>query len=209
MIERIDQLRKAAIIARRAWTRGRSRLTPEAVAALRRVYGRANRLVKDEIRKAKNGAWRELIATLDVDPWGLPYRLVLKRLKRSSPGLTMTMEPAVLECLLSELFPSGREFQPAPLPDFQWVDGLGFSSADVARALQDKRNPNTAPGPDGLKAAIWKKVPAAMLHCLAGCFTTCLKHGIFPARWKVADLVLIPKGESPWRASEGQTYLPS
>lgn len=35
-----------------------------------------------------------------------------------------------------------------------------------------------------------------MLHCLAGCFTTCMKHGIFPSRWKIADLVLIPKGES-------------
>lgn len=35
-----------------------------------------------------------------------------------------------------------------------------------------------------------------MLHCLAGCYTTCMKHGIFPSRWKIADLVLIPKGES-------------
>lgn len=91
--------------------RGRNRLTSEAVAVLHRTYGRANRLVKDEIRKAKNCAWRELIATLDEDPWGLPYKLVLKKLKRSSPGLTMTLEPAVLERLLSELFPSGRELQ--------------------------------------------------------------------------------------------------
>lgn len=99
--------------------RGRHRLSPEAVADLRRAYGRANRLLKREIRKAKTGAWRELLATLDEDPWGLPYRIVLKRLRRSSPGLTMTLEPVILDRLLSDLFPSGRELRPTPASDIQ------------------------------------------------------------------------------------------
>lgn len=89
----------------------------------------------------------------------------------------------------------GRELRPTPASDIQWTDNLGFSSADVARALGAKKNLNTAPGPDSFKADVWRKVPAVMLHCLAGCFTICMKHGIFPSRWKMADLVLIPKGE--------------
>lgn len=61
----IGQLRKSAIRARRVWLRGRHRLFPEVVADLRRNYGQANRLVKSEIRRSKNCAWRELMAILD------------------------------------------------------------------------------------------------------------------------------------------------
>lgn len=51
----------------------------------------------------------------------------------------MTLDLAVLERLLSELFPPDRELQPVPMPDLQWT--LSFSSADVARALQRKGIP--------------------------------------------------------------------
>lgn len=64
----IAQLRRSAIKARKAWIRGRHRLSPEAIADLRKSYGRANRLVKNEIRRAKNCAWRELMAAIDEDP---------------------------------------------------------------------------------------------------------------------------------------------
>lgn len=33
-----------------------------------------------------------------------------------------------------------------------------------------------------------------MVDRLAGCFSACLSRGVFPAQWKVARLVLIPKG---------------
>lgn len=179
----IWRFRRSAIKVRRTWMTDRHRLSPQTVADLRRAYGGANRLVKKEIRKAKTCAWRELLATLYEDPWGLPYKIVLKRLKRSSPGLTMILEPTILERLLSDLFPTRSGIRPIPLPNTQWTDDLGFSSADIARALGEKKNPNTAPGPDGFKAVVWKKVPAVMLHCFAGCFIVCMKHGIFPSRW--------------------------
>lgn len=141
----------------------------------------------------------ELVATLDEDPWGLPYRLVLKRLRRSSPGLTVTLEPAVLERLLSELFPPGRELQPVPMPEVQWTDDLGFSSADVARTLEEKRNPNTAPGPDGFKAedsCSHAALSRGMLHHLFEAWN--LSYGV-KSRGSCSD----PEGRvNSWRASQ-------
>lgn len=52
---------------------------------------------------------------------------------------------------------------------------------------------NSAPGPDSVKAIVWKKVPPIILH-LANLFTICMREGIFPTAWKRATLVLIPKG---------------
>lgn len=51
---------------------------------------------------------------------------------------------------------------------------------------------NVAPGPDGIKATIWKRVPAFRL--MASCMFLCLKKGQFPSNWKDSKLVLIPKG---------------
>lgn len=61
-------------------------------------------------------------------------------------------------------------------------------------ALREKKKINTAPDPDGILAAILKKSPPAMIERLASCFTVCLQKGYFPDQWKVARLIIIPKG---------------
>ncbi|XP_071581984.1 uncharacterized protein [Temnothorax nylanderi] len=88
----IARLRKRTIAARRVWSRSRHRDSPEDVAHKRAVFILANREFKLEIRKAKTQSWQELILTLDDDPWGLPYKIVLNRLRRSAPGLSITLE---------------------------------------------------------------------------------------------------------------------
>jgi len=49
-----------------------------------------------------------MIQTLDEDPWGLPYKIVLNRLRRSESSLSETLELDVVEKLLDSLFPPGE-----------------------------------------------------------------------------------------------------
>ncbi|KMQ91737.1 reverse transcriptase, partial [Lasius niger] len=105
----IAELRSSCVRARR-WTRGRRALRPlPVVEDLRLKYRTKKKDLKCAINRAKSAAWRELILTLDNDPWGLPYRLVLNRLRRSSPSLSEMLEPEVLDRLLDGLFPRGSE----------------------------------------------------------------------------------------------------
>lgn len=59
-------------------------------------YRMAKRMLKDEIRKAKRDAWQELILNVNKDPWGLPYKLVLGRLRKFTPRLTEAVSREVL-----------------------------------------------------------------------------------------------------------------
>lgn len=55
----------------------------------------------------------ELIASIDEDPWGHPHRLVLNRLRRSSPGLTESLDIVTLNTVLDSLFPVGETHDPS------------------------------------------------------------------------------------------------
>lgn len=68
---------------------------------------------------------------------------------------------------------------------------------EVDTAIREKYRLNMAPGPDGIMAMFWKLIPGVVLPKLADLFTGLLRKGYFPAKWKVARLVLIPKGEVP------------
>jgi len=81
------------------------------------------------------------------------------------------------------------------IPPFEWDKELEISFAEIIRFVVKRPAKNTAPGPDSVKATIWKKVPPIILQHLAK-FTVCMREGIFPTAWKRATLVLIPKGLS-------------
>lgn len=152
---------------------------------LRIDYRSKKKDLKRAIGRAKSAAWRELILTLDNDPWGLPYRLVLNRLRRSSPSLSEMLDPVVLDRLLDGLFPRGSERDiPGDWRDWQWDDELAVSFGEVFRLFKCRTVQNTAPGPDGFKATLWKKVPNCMLDRIAVCFNACLKERVFPVTWK-------------------------
>lgn len=192
----IARLRKESLQARRAWTHAKERRRiPEITNELRRRYNTARRLLRKEINKAKSSAWRELIQTIDSDPWGRPYKLVMRRMKSSIPSLTETLDKGVMDLLLSALFPQGRVVDPAlHWEEWQWEEEWSITVSEIKRIIKKKMGNNTAPGPDGLKISLYGKLPPEMLPRLAECFNRCLKEGIFPDQWKKAKLVLTPKG---------------
>lgn len=190
--ERISDLRTAAIAARRRLTRSRRRRHPVEEI---RAYKAARRELRRAIKKAKNSSWKELIASIDRDPWGLPYKLVMGKLRRSNPALSETIEKEVLYRLLETLFPdnikSGRALENTPVI---WHEDFDVDIGEIYGLLKKRPSKNTAPGPDNIKMIVWRRVPRVIMDQVAGLFTLCLREGIFPRAWKRALLVLIPKG---------------
>lgn len=91
----IAQMRTKAIRARRAWKRSR-RIRgdrPEETNKFESEYRNVKKELRKTIGEAKNQSWKELIQTIEEDPWGLPYKLVLGRLRKAAVGMTV-LRPA-------------------------------------------------------------------------------------------------------------------
>lgn len=197
----ISQLRRSAVRARRAWTHAKERRKPRNIIdSLLELYRTARKELtggRTAINMAKITAWQELIRTIDADPWGMPYKIVLSRLRQSSVSLTETLEEDITEILLSSLFPDGVTHDPSQIwNDWQWNHDESYlvTSKEVIEIIKKKAGNNTAPGTDGIKMSTLSRIPPEMLPRIAGCLSECLREGVFPAKWKKAMLVLIPKG---------------
>lgn len=80
MEQRLAELREVAIAARRQYQRAGRRTGRAGREVERGPYSRVSTELKRAIRKAQEKSWAELCRS--VDPWGVPYRLVTKRLGR-------------------------------------------------------------------------------------------------------------------------------
>lgn len=164
-------------------------------AILSKVYTRARRTLRHSINKAKTRSWRELIQTIDKDPWGLPYKVVLGKLRQTAPSLTETLESDVTEGLLDSLFPRGEPLeQESDDTELQWMDEWDISHREMMEAFKRTTRGNTAPGQDGFKKSVLKKTPEEMMQVVRGGYNACMRKGWFPSVWKKAILVLVPKG---------------
>jgi len=91
--------------------RSRSRRDEDETLAAHLTYKRKKAELNREIAMAKEKSWHELLAVIDEDPWGFPYRTIVKRLTYGS-NMTEVLEDEVLENLLDSLFPKGDELRP-------------------------------------------------------------------------------------------------
>ncbi|XP_015375188.1 PREDICTED: uncharacterized protein LOC107169818 [Diuraphis noxia] len=69
----------------------------------------AKRRLKHAISRSKKACWSELIASVDQDPFGKPYKMVMRKLR--GPPATATMEPEMLKTVVSTLFPTHQQRQ--------------------------------------------------------------------------------------------------
>lgn len=85
------------------------------IEGLRNRYKVAQKKLRREIGKSKSGSWKELLDTIDEDPWGLPYRIVLRRRKGSTPSVLDALEDNQRRQLIESLFPPGGTHDPVVL----------------------------------------------------------------------------------------------
>lgn len=100
-------MRKNALQMRKKWQRRKSKRNPvlEAILEAEFEYREARAALRRVINAAKARAWAELTAAINEDPWGLSYRLFLKRLRRVLPSLSEVLAPEILERTIDRLFP--------------------------------------------------------------------------------------------------------
>ena len=70
-----------------------------------------------------------------------------------------------------------------------------FRETTVERTLR-QLNPTKATGPDGIPARVLKACSAELARPLSKLFTCCLRSGIQPQQWKVANVVPVHKRKS-------------
>lgn len=206
--ESIAEKRRECIEKRRLWTRSKRRQIEREIRSCKRNYTEAKKQLRREIKIAKTKAWQELVEDVNRDPWGLPYLIVLKKLRKTSPGITETMDEGKINKLLDSLFPRGIVHDPtADWRDLEWNEKeWGVDYGEVERAVKRRRSNNKATGPDGVNARAIKNVPTEMMTQIAACFAMCMRMGEFPTEWKRAKLALIPKGDP--QKEENEDELP-
>lgn len=173
--ESVANLRNDCIHARRIWQRAkRRRRSPVVVSELGVRYKNIRKELRLEINRLKARAWQELIESIDNDPWGLPYKLVLGKLRPATPGLSELLEHDVLSVLLDSLFPrNNRPDPPNDWSDFVWSDDWSVSLGEIDDAL--KKGPSSlskAPGPDGFRLVLWKRAPVEITRYVRFIFNT-------------------------------------
>jgi len=199
----IASLRKLSLQARRKYQKIRKRLGPELCVVEHRAAREASKALRLEIRRSQEKCWRLLCKEVDNDPWGLPYRIVTKKLigRRSIPGLTL---PGRLDAIVNWLFPRCPPPQYTPV-DSQVTVSDTFAVEDLKQAgLNLPRG--KAPGPDGVPDEVLRVIVKVRPELLLPTFIACLRTGQFLESWKTAKLVLLRKGNKP--LEEPSSYRP-
>lgn len=94
--EEIAQLRRSSVRAPRILSRsprmGNPEIREEALAA----YRAARRALSAAIRKSRASCWDELLSSLNTDPWGRFYKIVMNKYRNWTPPVTESLDPPVL-----------------------------------------------------------------------------------------------------------------
>ena len=211
----IAALRASCVEARRQYTRHRRRRRRDAEmdGQLYEVYKTRTKALQLSISQAKARARADLLDSLEADPWGRPYKWVRGKIRPWAPPLTETMEPRLLEDVVSALFPHRAEHSPPDMGSAVQDQGGDHvagvpevSEGELDAAVQRARRKNTAPGPDGIPGRVWALCIGALGDRLRRLLDACLESGRFPSWWKTGRLVLIKKDGRP--AESPSAYRP-
>jgi len=190
----LDSLRQSAYAKCRALKRARRRRgnNPEEIEEAAAAYRGASKALRAAIAAAKARAWNELLLTLEENPWGRPYQIVRKKLRRWAPSHTEALEASVLANVLGTLFPesTGEEspWTENPPVEGEWHEDLEVSKEELRGAVKRMQERNTAPGPNGVPGKIWALALKHIREDMRHLFTRCLKEGSFPSMWRRAKL---------------------
>ena len=139
-----------------------------------------------------------------MDPWGLAFKIVTKRLvtRRKTPGLD---NPDRVKYIFRSLFPYQKPFQRQDRSSCVVQREELFTLEELKRASGSLKA-NTPPGMDGVPNEILKEVIATYPEISLEAFNSCLREGRLFDDWKKQTLVLLRKGNKP--LEEASSYRP-
>lgn len=144
------------------------------------------------IKESKRQHFKALCDDADINPWGTAYRMVMSKLKGDrSPQITC---PTMLKRIVETLFPirANTSFNIDRAIDVETVPPV--SNDEIINACKRIGEKKT-PGPDGIPNKAFKRAVEERPEIFARTMEKCLQEGIFPEKWKLQHLVLLPKGK--------------
>lgn len=187
--EQIAELRSICQRSRRVAQRSRNR--PEAAEKMME-YKINRKTLRLAIKRSKASKWRELCDDVNNDPWGLAYKIVMKKLK--APVAVNELCPTAMQNIVSTLFPTHPRRSSRSYTDIEAEQTPLFTQQELEEATGTMKK-NKAPGPDGIPVEAITVVSTAFPQMMLNMYNTCLQEGVFSNRWKTARLVLINKGK--------------
>lgn len=142
---------------------------------------------------SKEKCWADLTKSVEDNPWGKPYKIVMRKLQ--GPSALNRLEPNTLAGVIDRLFP--QHLLTTNESHATEVEVEDFSAEEVTAIVGKFRARNKAPGPDKIPSKVWGAVHDIRPQLLKGIFNQCLRTGTFPALWKRGRLVLLRKGNKP------------
>jgi len=150
-------MRRACNHARRLAQRSARRQSPSQ-HQLRNDYVTQRKVLKSAIRTAQAKSWEELCRAVDNDPWGLPYRVVTRRIGRSRPGIeALGRENEVADHLFLELPVVVWSDEPTP-PQIEDTTASAEFHIDDIREASARLPSGKATGPDGIPNEVLRQV---------------------------------------------------
>lgn len=187
--DEICQLRQLCLHQRRRYTRARRNGLATEYA---QEYKTARKNLKRAIASSKKRKWEELRTDINRDPWGLGYKLVMKKLGRVAASVDLSVQ--TLENVVNTLFPTHDLVAEVRVSTERDDSLIPFTESELKAAAQTFKN-QKAPGPDGIPAEVLKIIVNERPQIMLEMYNECLREGIFPQVWKIQQLVLIGKGK--------------
>lgn len=187
--EEIKGLRRKCLQHRRKVQRSRGRNNFEELLSDFRI---ARHQLCKAIKESKRRHFKALCDDADINPWGTAYRMVMSKLKGDrSPQITC---PTMLKRIVETLFPirSNTSFNIERIID---VETVPLVSTEEIISASKRIGEKKAPGPDGIPNKAFKRAVEEKPEMFARTMEKCLHEGVFPEKWKLQHLVLLPKGK--------------
>lgn len=188
------EARKRCNSARRRLKRTKRTGNMEIIATAVTNLRNARIELNNSIRAAKRNSWMDLVRSVEDDPWGKPYKIIMKKCGSSSTPVTEALDKEFLASVLEYLFPERNNGY--PMITFQSGDICEVSDGELIGIIQ-RMKVGVAPGPDGITAEIIRRAHCIIHNMLKNTYSECLKKGSFPAAWKEGRLVLLRKPAKP------------
>ncbi|KAH8292893.1 hypothetical protein KR044_005573, partial [Drosophila immigrans] len=108
--------------------------------------------------------------------------------------------PILLQSIVTALFPQHQNEADMAAPLIEsWPP---ITSTEVTSASK-RIGVRKAPGPDGIPNKALKLAVTTRPEVFVDTFNVCLRDGVFPKRWKLQRLILLPKGGKPIEEPSG------
>lgn len=187
-----DEIAAIRVECKKARRHGQRARTEIIRLARMEKYKSIRKKLSIAIKMSKKSKFKELCESVDDNPWGDGYRIVMAKLK----GSTLPREtcPRRLETVVAKLFPQHEKSSWADEHNLLRVDSTEPETTndeliEAVSRLKSKK----APGPDGIPNVVMKLLVKKYPDVFREVLSECMREAHFPEIWKRQKLVLIPK----------------